>query len=163
MPRSTVRPRATSARTSASASASDPLIPRPRADGAGDAVRAGGLLLEPADVLGAWALGVLDEVELHPLPLCQRLEAAPADRGVVHEHVLAARVRLDEAEALLVHEPFHGARLACHFVPRRSRMKADPAHRRTSWRKHCARTVPHALIPLTNHRRPPAFACARAP
>ena len=49
--------------------------------------------------------------------LGERAEAAVvADLAVVGEEVLAAVIRRDEAEALAVVEPFHGAGLSCHGV-----------------------------------------------
>ena len=57
------------------------------------------------------ALGALDDVELHALVLVERAVAVGLDGGVVDEHVLPA-VHGDEAVALLVVEPLHGA--LCH-------------------------------------------------
>ena len=62
------------------------------------------LLADGLDVLRPGALGVLNQVELHPLALRKRLEAAAADRGVMDEDVLAAAVELDvldEADPVL--------------------------------------------------------------
>src|SRR5690606_30664322 len=70
------------------------------------------------NILRARALRVLDQIELHPLPLGERLEARSLDRGVMDEDVLAAAIRLDEAESLVVHEPLYGTGLACHAAPR---------------------------------------------
>src|SRR5258705_5184192 len=62
-----------------------------------------------ADGLGLRALGALHDLELHALVLVQRAVAVGLDRGVVHEHVGAAAVHGDEAEALLRVEPLHGS------------------------------------------------------
>src|SRR5215207_5656348 len=47
----------------------------------------------------------------------QRLEAVAVDAGVMDEQVLATVVRRDEAEALVVAEPFDGS--GSHVVPPR--------------------------------------------
>src|SRR5690606_6706390 len=60
-------------------------------------------------VLRSRPLLALDEVELHPLALAQRLEALTQDRGVVHEAVPVSILRLDESKALAVVEPLHGS------------------------------------------------------
>jgi RimJ/RimL family protein N-acetyltransferase len=60
-----------------------------------------------ADVLRLRALGALGEVELDLLVLVQGPEAVRRDRRVVHEHVGAAAVLGDEAEALFAVEPLH--------------------------------------------------------
>src|SRR4051794_36415997 len=62
-----------------------------------------------ADVLRLRALLALGDVELDALRLVERLVAAPRDRREVAEHVGAAAVLLDEAEALLRVEPLHCA------------------------------------------------------
>src|SRR5262249_61348161 len=51
-------------------------------------------------------------LELDLRALKQRLEALAADRAEVHEHVLAAITRSDEAKALRLVEPLHGS--GCH-------------------------------------------------
>src|SRR4051794_38802622 len=58
-----------------------------------------------ANVLSLGTLGALGEVELDLLVLVQRLVAVCLDRGEVNEHVLAAAVLSDEAEALFSVEP----------------------------------------------------------
>src|SRR3954454_11476357 len=57
------------------------------------------------------ALGVVADLRA----LGQRLEAAPGDAAVVHEHVLALVVGRDEPEALVVAEPLHGS--SRHLMP----------------------------------------------
>src|SRR3954447_19927077 len=55
---------------------------------------------------------------LHARTLGERAVAVGVDAAVVDEEVLAAFIGCDEAEALLVAEPLHGA--CCHvFPPRR--------------------------------------------
>src|SRR5690606_15740810 len=61
------------------------------------------------NVLGLRALGLLDEIELNLITLGQRAEARALDRAVVDEAVLRSVLRRDEAEALGVVEPLHGA------------------------------------------------------
>src|SRR3954451_23272871 len=62
-----------------------------------------------ADVLRLRALLALRDVELDALRLVQRAVAAAGDGREVAEHVGAAAVLLDEAEALLRVEPLHCA------------------------------------------------------
>src|SRR5918998_2910776 len=64
---------------------------------------------ERANVLRLRTLGALGEVELDLLVLVERLVAAGLDRGEVDEHVLAATILRDEAEALVGVEPLDGA------------------------------------------------------
>src|ERR671937_554339 len=64
---------------------------------------------ELLDVLGGRALLALHDVELHALALGERLEPRALDGRVMHEAVLLAVVARDEAEALRVVEPLHGA------------------------------------------------------
>src|SRR3990170_8805687 len=66
-----------------------------------------------ADVGGLLALRAIDDVELDRLALGERLVALAFDRGEVDEHVVPA-LPGDEAEALLVAEPLHGALLCQH-------------------------------------------------
>src|SRR3954470_22974525 len=74
--------------------------------------------LQRGDVDGLRALVAGLGVVGHLRALSQRLEAAGVDAGVVDEEVLAALVRGDEAEALVVVEPLHGS--GSHdFPPRR--------------------------------------------
>src|SRR3954469_13985705 len=65
--------------------------------------------LERGDVDGLGALVAGLGVEGHLRALSHRLEAVGVDAGVVDEEVLAALVRGDEAEALVVVEPLHGS------------------------------------------------------
>src|SRR5262245_43360691 len=70
---------------------------------------------ERADVRGLRALGALLHFELDLGACVQRAEAAVvADLAVVREQVLGAIARGDEAEALAVVEPLHGAGLRRH-------------------------------------------------
>src|SRR5438874_12262695 len=62
-----------------------------------------------ADVRGRRALGAIRQLELHALVFLERLVSAHLDLAVVGEDILAAAVRGDEAEPLLVAEPFHDA------------------------------------------------------
>src|SRR6185503_19310192 len=64
------------------------------------------------NVAGLQALRPLHDLELDALPLGERLEAFPLDRGEVHEYVLATFLR-DEAETLRVVEPLHSTRCHC--------------------------------------------------
>src|SRR5439155_22630982 len=59
-------------------------------------------------VRGLGALRPLDHLELHALAFGQRLVALHRDRREVDEHVVAT-LTLDEAVALLVRKPLHGA------------------------------------------------------
>src|SRR6266550_4894199 len=70
--------------------------------------------LQLHDVLRRGALLGLHDLELHALAFGQRLEPLSLNRGVMHEAVLAAALRRDEAEALGVVEPLHGTGNACH-------------------------------------------------
>ena len=69
--------------------------------------------LERLNVLGLRALLALRGVELDALVLVQALVTLAGDGGVVDEHVRAAAVGGDEAEALFAVEPLHGA--LCHL------------------------------------------------
>jgi hypothetical protein len=62
-------------------------------------------MAEPNDILGRRTLLTLHDIELHLLALGQRPESLSLDGTVVHEAVLAAILRRDETEALLVIEP----------------------------------------------------------
>src|SRR5581483_6481330 len=64
------------------------------------------------DVRRLGALLPLRDVVLHPLVLLEVAVALAGDRAEVHEHVGAAVLRSDEAEALLAAEPLHGS--SCH-------------------------------------------------
>ncbi len=61
------------------------------------------------DVRGLRALLTLLQIELDALALSQGLEAATLNGAEVDEHVLSAIVLGDEAEALGLVEPLHGA------------------------------------------------------
>src|SRR4051812_17805939 len=65
------------------------------------------------DVLGLRALLALGDVEGNLLAFLKLAEARRGDVRVVGEHVSAAALLLDEAEALFRVEPLHGAR--CHI------------------------------------------------
>src|SRR3954452_15317888 len=65
------------------------------------------------DVRCSRALLTLLLVVAHLRALSKRLEAAALDRGVMDEEVLAALIRSDEAEALVVVEPLNGS--CCHW------------------------------------------------
>src|SRR6185369_8149941 len=67
------------------------------------------LAAELDDVLRGRALGALDHVEFHGLALGEGLEAVTLDGGVMHEAILLAVRGSDEAKALGVVEPLHGA------------------------------------------------------
>lgn len=49
------------------------------------------------------------EFEAHPLTFVEAGEPCTLDSRDVHEHIGAARLRLDEAVAFLLVEPFYGA------------------------------------------------------
>src|SRR3954465_3444597 len=80
-----------------------------RPAGGGRSVQSRWRRLERRDVdgLGALVPGLGVEGDLRALG--ERLEAAAVDAGVVDEEILAALVRRDEAEALVVVEPLHGS------------------------------------------------------
>src|SRR5882672_7064143 len=61
------------------------------------------------DVRGGRAFLSLRHVEGDLLAVLERLVARALDRAVVREQILAAVIRRDEAEALRVVEPLHGA------------------------------------------------------
>src|SRR6476469_4177694 len=60
------------------------------------------------------ALLALLLVIAHLRALGERLEAAALDRRMVNEEVLAALIRSDEAESLVVVEPLNGS--CCHVI-----------------------------------------------
>src|SRR5258708_22132246 len=68
------------------------------------------------DVHRLLALRAFLHLELDLLVLLEGLEAAALDLGEMGEEVVAAAVRLDEAEALGVVEPLHGAGAHCVFL-----------------------------------------------
>src|SRR5512141_239583 len=67
----------------------------------------GGSTADLDDVLRRRTLLALDDVELDGLALGERLEALSLDGRVMHEAILLAVVRGDEAKALRVVEPLH--------------------------------------------------------
>ena len=68
-----------------------------------------------ADIAGFFAFRAIRAGERHALVFSQALEAFRLDVLEVGEQVRAACVRCDEAEALGIVEPFHGAGLSSHF------------------------------------------------
>src|SRR5574341_887919 len=94
------------------------------------------VLRDGADVRRLQALGALVDVELHLLPLGEAAEPFGLDGGVVTEDVAAAAVLGDEAEALRVVEPLHGA--SCHVLCARfftvyGRRECHPAQLGARW------------------------------
>src|ERR671935_1214287 len=65
------------------------------------------MLSDRANVRRLEPLGAARHVELHLLPLGEGAEPLRLDGGVVAEHVVAAAVLRDEAEALRIVEPLH--------------------------------------------------------
>src|SRR5690606_1010159 len=65
-------------------------------------------LLHHRDPGSLRALRTLHHFEADALAFLQRAEAIGVDRGIMDEHVVAAVLGRDEAEALGVVEPFHG-------------------------------------------------------
>src|SRR5689334_3352961 len=59
-------------------------------------------------VLGSGALLALHDVELHALAFAERLEARALNGRMMHEAILLAVLRRDEAKALLIVEPLYG-------------------------------------------------------
>src|SRR3954465_13901568 len=76
------------------------------------------LRLDDGDVRGVRALGARLGVVGDLGALGEGLEARAVDAGVVDEQFLAAVLRRDEAEALLVAEPLHGSGGHCCVPPR---------------------------------------------
>jgi 23S rRNA pseudouridine1911/1915/1917 synthase len=64
------------------------------------------------------AVGHLGEFELHPLALIEPLHPGALQGRYMHEHVLRAHIRRDEAEALFAVEPFDCARCHTHAIAR---------------------------------------------
>src|SRR3954454_17400788 len=75
------------------------------------------LRLDGRDVDGLRALVAVLGVVGDPRTLSEGPEAVRVDARVVDEEVLAALVRRDEAEALLVAEPLHGASWHMSRIP----------------------------------------------
>src|SRR5688572_14144007 len=67
------------------------------------------LAAELDDVLRSRALRALNHVELHGLALGEGLESVALNGGMMHEAILLAVRGSDEAKALGVVEPLHGA------------------------------------------------------
>src|SRR6186713_1402643 len=84
-------------------------------------------VLSRGDVRRLGALGALDDLELHPLTLGQRLVALHRDRGEVDEDVLAT-LTLDEPVTLFVREPLDGA-LSQLLPPYRQATARAPSRR----------------------------------
>src|SRR5476649_916278 len=61
------------------------------------------------EVLCGCLSAILDEFELNGLTFVQRAKSGALNRRDVHEHILAAFLRLDEAIALRRIEPLYGA------------------------------------------------------
>src|SRR5947209_2543276 len=73
--------------------------------------------LDELDVRRGRALRPLLGLIAHPRALGKRLEAAALNRAVMNEQILAAVIRRDEAEPLLVAEPLHSSCSHLHFPP----------------------------------------------
>ncbi len=58
---------------------------------------------------GLARLSISDNVVRDLLSLVEAMHAGAFDRADMHEHILAAVIRLDEAKAFLAIEPFHGS------------------------------------------------------
>src|SRR6267378_3286699 len=109
------------------------------------------LRLDLLDVRGLFPLGPLDHVEADLLPFLQGLEPRHVDRREMREQVLAAVVGRDEAIALRVVEPLHGA--CCHAL---SLIAVDLSYRASVVDAPCSRAMPGTPRPrrlLAN--RPP--------
>src|ERR1700741_5215718 len=63
---------------------------------------------------GLSCLSIGDNVESDLLPLIEETHASAFDRTDMHKDILAAIIRLNEAEAFLVIEPLHGS--FCHIA-----------------------------------------------
>jgi hypothetical protein len=63
---------------------------------------------------GLAAALVLRDLVAHLLAFAQITQAGALDRADMNENIRASRIGLDEAEALLTIEPFHGA--GSHFI-----------------------------------------------
>jgi len=62
---------------------------------------------------GLARLSINDNLVGNLLPLIEVVHSGAFDRADVYEHILGAVIRLDEAEAFLAVEPFHGS--LCHM------------------------------------------------
>jgi hypothetical protein len=72
---------------------------------------------------GFTRLAIGNNLERDLLSFVEPVHACAFDRADVHEYIVAAVIRLNEAEALLAVEPFHGslrhvAILSCRYVAR---------------------------------------------
>ena len=63
--------------------------------------------LDPGDVIRLQTFPALGRLIRHPGALLEGLEAVASNAGVVHENVLATRLRSDEAVAFLVGKPLY--------------------------------------------------------
>jgi hypothetical protein len=89
--------------------------------------------LQRADAGSLRALLALRDFELHALVLGERFKAAALDFLEMGKQVLAAVVGRDEAKALVLVKPFHGAGLGSHIVnPCRNILRITPRHGRST-------------------------------
>src|SRR5439155_21566798 len=88
-----------------------------------------GKVLDRADVRRLQALLALHDLELDALAFSQRLVPVNRDRGEVDEHVLPL-LALDEAIALLVREPLHGALRQLNPPSNNKKRPPEPTSRR---------------------------------
>src|SRR4029077_11151649 len=79
-------------------------------------------LVDLANVRRREALRAARDFERHLITVAEALEAVALDRGVVDEYVLTLTLR-DEAEALRLVEPLHGA--SNHWIPFPGRTPSD--------------------------------------
>src|SRR5208283_1817552 len=112
-------------------------------------------------------LAVANQFELDLLAFVERLHARALDGGDVHEHILSAAVRLNEAEALGGVEPFYRSgrhddflSIVREFSPRtrrsRQRVEIEGKHRR------CAEAHKRELgRPISNLIEPQIMSIAR--
>src|SRR5690348_5543438 len=133
------------------------------------------------DVLRGWSFWPLDNVEFHRIAFSESLEAAPLNGAVVHEAILRAVVRGNEAETLRVVEPLHfagrthsslrgrtlvegvGTRRALTVVIRRGTAQTPRARSRSPPRSSAERHIIKASDQLNNTGRSAnTFAAYRA-
>src|SRR3989338_1869526 len=100
--------------------------------------RSGYSALQFRDVGRLGTLRTLADLELHRLPIAERLETLALDGGVVHEEVLRPVLRGDKPIPLLVVEPLHGTLRHADSPP--STWWAD-AHRHTKTVEHDSSTA----------------------
>src|SRR5262245_6166437 len=86
--------------------------------------------LDGLDVRGLQALVALHDLERHALTLGQGAVALRLDRGVMDEDVIPV-LALDEAVALLVRKPLHGALRQSFLLQQRTTARA-PSRRTTA-------------------------------